>query len=102
MKKTIGLTAFLLVSLFAAAQSWIRINQLGYPTKGIKVAVWGSKKNSTATGFDLIDAVSGKTVFHGPAGKAFGAYGPFMQTYRLAFTAFNKPGRYYIKSGDAK
>lgn len=83
-------------------QSWIRINQLGYPTKGIKVAVWGSKENKTLSSFELVDVQSGKVVYTYQAGKAFGAYGPFIQTHRLQFTDFTKAGRYYLRAGDAK
>ena len=36
------------------------------------------------------------------AGKAFGAYGPFKQTYRLNFSSFKKPGRYYLQAGGVK
>ncbi|MGB5028854.1 MAG: glycoside hydrolase family 9 protein, partial [Chitinophagaceae bacterium] len=36
------------------------------------------------------------------AGKAFGAYGPFKQTYRLNFSHFKKPGRYYLLAGNVK
>jgi endoglucanase len=102
MKKAIVILFFSLLTDWVTAQPWIRINQLGYPTKGTKVAVWGSKQQETVSGFDIVDAVSGKTVFHGSAGKAFGAYGPFTRTYRLNFTAFHKSGRYYLKAGTAK
>ncbi|HVG40153.1 MAG TPA: glycoside hydrolase family 9 protein, partial [Chitinophagaceae bacterium] len=51
--------------------------------------------------FQLIDSATGKAVFTNNAGKAFGAYGPFTQTYRLNFSAFKKEGTYYLKSGTA-
>ena len=81
--------------------SWIRINQLGYTTKGIKVAVWCSKGNATVTSFDLIDSSTNKIVYSNIPGNGFGAYGPFKQTYRLNFSAFTKSGKYFIKAGDA-
>lgn len=92
----------LCTTIEAHEQSWIRINQLGYPTKGIKVAVWGSKENKTLSSFELVDAQSGKVVYTYQAGKAFGAYGPFAQTYRLQFTDFTKAGRYYLRAGDTR
>ena len=76
-----------------APQTWIRINQLGYLPAGKKVAVWCSKEAGTLQQFQLIDSATGKVVFTGTAGKAFGAYGPFTQTYRLNFSAL-QPGRY--------
>ena len=82
-----------------ATHSWIRINVLGYPPEGIKVAVWCSKQNSSLSTFQLIDAQSGQVVYES-AGKAFGSYGPFSQTYRLNFSSFTAPGRYYLKAND--
>lgn len=81
-------------------QSWIRINQLGYTPGGVKVAVWCSKEEATLTGWQLIDAATKKVVSSGKPGKAFGNYGPFKQTYRLNFSFFKKPGRYYLQAGN--
>lgn len=92
MKKWFWLFALLCGSALAQETAWIRINQLGYPAKGIKVAVWGSKENKTLSSFELVDAQSGKVVYTYQAGKAFGAYGPFAQTHRLQFTDFTKAG----------
>ncbi|MCF1713194.1 glycoside hydrolase family 9 protein [Flavihumibacter sp. RY-1] len=82
--------------------SWIRINQLGYLPQGTKAAVWGSKENMSISTFQLVDVSTGKKVFTGKAGTAFGAYGPFQQSYRLNFSAFKKPGRYYLEAGQAR
>lgn len=82
--------------------SWIRINQLGYTPNGNKVAVWCSKENSTLANFELIDARTKQIVFTANAGKQFGAYGPFIQTYRLNFSSFNKPGKYYLQAGNTQ
>lgn len=80
-------------------ESWIRINQLGYIPGGVKVAVWCSKDAKGISNWELVDAVSKKTVFTAKAGKAFGEYGPFRQTYRLNFSSYKKPGRYYLQAG---
>src|SRR5687768_12803906 len=80
-------------------QTWIRINQLGYTPAGKKVAVWGSKEDRKITTFQLFDSATGKVVYHGKSGKAFGAYGPFTQTYRLDFSGYKKPGTYFLKTG---
>ena len=82
--------------------AWIRINYLGYKPGGVKVAVWCSKGDQKLQSFKLVDAASNKTVFDGKAGKAFGAYGPFTQTYRLNFSPFKKAGKYYLQAGEAK
>ena len=81
--------------------SWIRINQLGYRPDGIKVAVWCSKQSVEVNSFQLFDASSAKVVHQGSSVKSFGAYGPFSQTYRIDFSRFSKPGRYYLRAGNA-
>ncbi|MBS1608060.1 MAG: glycoside hydrolase family 9 protein, partial [Bacteroidetes bacterium] len=82
--------------------AWIRINQLGYTPKGVKNAVWCSREQLIVTNWQLVDATSQKVVLNGKAGKAFGEYGPFKQTYRLSFSEFTKPGRYYLQAGETK
>lgn len=89
------------VSAKSQETSWIRINQLGYPTKGIKTAVWCSKKEKI-TNFELVDADTKKTVYKHAAGKAFGAYGPFTESYRLEFSSFVKPGKYFLRARSPK
>lgn len=83
-------------------QSWIRINLLGYKPNGVKVAVWCSKENQPITTFNIKDAATEKIVFTGKAGKAFGVYGPFSQTYRLNFSSLKKPGNYFIDAGGVR
>jgi len=83
-------------------QSWIRINQLGYTPDGVKVAVWCSKGRTEISNWQLIDAKTKKIAASGKVGNSFGEYGPFQQTYRLNFSSFKKPGRYYLQAGGAK
>ncbi len=84
------------------AEAWIRINQLGYLPEGIKVAVWGSKSQQTIESWQLVNAKTKKVVSTGKAGKAFGAYGPFVQSYRLDFSKFKTPGHYFLQAGATK
>ena len=93
---------FILAKKRAEEQAWVRINLLGYKTGNSKVAVWCSKENKEIKTFQLIDAGTKQFAFTGSAGKAFGAYGPFIQTYRLDFSKFTRPGRYYIQAGGTK
>jgi endoglucanase len=79
----------------------IRINLLGYKPASAKIAVWASKEPQIITNFRVVEVSSGKTVFEGKAGKPFGAYGPFAQTYRLDFSAFIHPGKYTLQAGEA-
>jgi endoglucanase len=82
--------------------AWIRINLLGYTPKGTKVAVWCSKEQSAVSSWQLMDAHSNKIAYSSKSGKAFGAYGPFTQTYRLNFSSFTKPGRYWLQVGNVR
>lgn len=82
--------------------SWIRINLLGYQPGGVKVAVWCSKGDQPSVTFQLVDAYSKRIVFSNSSGNPYGAYGPFTQTYRLDFSSFKKPGKYYLQSAGAK
>ncbi|MGF6846134.1 endoglucanase [Chitinophaga sp. W3I9] len=105
MKNVRLFAAYLLFLLCVAACShaqapaaWIRINQLGYLPGGVKVAVWGGKGSMQPRTFQLVSAVTGKVVFTAGTGTPFGAYGPFDQTYRLDFSAYSSPGKYYLKT----
>lgn len=82
--------------------SWIRINQLGYQPSGKKVAVWCIKGEDSFNNWILVDATSGKIAYSEKKGNPFGAYGPFKQTYRLNFSDFKTPGRYYLQAGGAR
>lgn len=82
--------------------SWIRINQLGYKPKGIKVAVWCTRGEKVSNKkWQLIDEKSGKAVFNATTGESFGEYGPFAETARLNFSSFSRPGKYFLKAGSA-
>ncbi|WP_346316846.1 glycoside hydrolase family 9 protein [Chitinophaga sp. YIM B06452] len=103
MKRCILLLIFLPLLIAAkkeTPEAYIRINQLGYLPSGVKAAVWGSLSPASLQSFQLIDSANGKAVFTAPAGKAFGGYGPFAQTYRLNFSSFSTPGIYYLKAGN--
>lgn len=93
---------FLLVSFRPEPRAWIRINLAGYKPEGIKVAVWGTKEEVTLSRFEVVDKSTGKVVYENKAGKAYGAYGPFVQTYRLDFSAFRKSGTYTLRAGGAE
>src|SRR5262245_41803685 len=102
MKKWMVAFSFLLLAFVErkdTVSAWIRINQLGYQPGGIKVAVWCSKESIGIQQFELVNALSKQVVLKAPAGKPFGAYGPFVQTYRLNFSGFQKPGKYFLRVG---
>lgn len=78
----------------------IRVNLLGYRPLSPKTAVWGSLTGQSTARFQLVDAETNQVVWQREAGQAFGPYGPFRQTYRLNFSAFRQPGRYYLRTDD--
>ena len=82
--------------------SWIHINQLGYQPNGVKVAVWCSTEDLGISSWELVDAASKKIVYYSKPGKAFGTYGPFKKTYRLNFSSYKKPGKYYLHAGKTR
>lgn len=97
------IVAFLFTSFKKnSTQAWIRINLLGYKPSSPKVAVWCAKEAETIRTFQLVDAATNNVVFTGNAGKSFGAYGPFVQTYRLNFSSFTKAGNYKLKVGETE
>src|SRR5256885_10159485 len=104
-KLAIALITFSFFSFFqkpVEEQSWIRIKLLGYKPNGIKVAVWCSKNEKAISEFQLVDSTTNKVAYKNPAGRSFGSYGPFTQTYRLNFSKFTQPGKYYLKAGNAR
>lgn len=80
------------------AQSWIRINLLGYQPTSVKVAIWASKTSVKPAQFELVNE-QGKVVYTSTKIKTFGAYGPFASTARLDFSEFQTPGRYLLRVG---
>ncbi len=93
-------------SLFFAAlfiecsgQSWIRINQLGYLPGSVKVAVFISTDQVKLSGFEVCDAVTDRTVFHGDVVLYSGEYWGMKSAARLNFSDLKEPGGYYIRIG---
>ena len=106
MRKIILFCLIGLFGLSAFAQNdtitVIRINQLGYTPNGVKVAVWGTKLSTIPKTWQLVNVNTKRIATSGSVGKNFGAYGPFKNTFRINFTKFNQPGKYYLQSGGAR
>ncbi|PID56318.1 MAG: cellulase [Ignavibacteriae bacterium] len=94
----------LLITLQIKAQdNWIRINQLGYKSHSIKVAVFLSfNPDISLKEFNLIDSGTNKVVFTSYKIKSFRNYGNFKNTFRLDFSEFVKEGSFYVKVGETK
>jgi endoglucanase len=95
----------IIISLISTAscsgqqESWIRINQLGYRTDDIKVAVLISKKTLNLKSFKIVDAATGEIAFTVKELTAAEPLKPFISCYRLKFTSFKKSGVYRIVAG---
>jgi endoglucanase len=79
------------------AQSWIRVNQLGYLPESQKVAVLVSKDEMNINSFTLHDALTEEEVWRSGSIRSFGAYAAFQSGSRLNFSGFKRPGAYYVQ-----
>ena len=82
--------------------AWIRINQLGYLEKDVKVAVLVGKQALSFESFELRDALTNDLVFKGKNIRKYGPWAAFSEGYRLGFSAFSTPGAYYLQVQDIK
>ncbi|MFO7527124.1 MAG: glycoside hydrolase family 9 protein [Ignavibacteriaceae bacterium] len=78
-------------------QSWIRINQLGYLTNSVKVAVLISKDDFYPDSFLIKDAYTESVIFNSGKLKSFADTWSFKSTFRLDFSELNTPGTYFIE-----
>lgn len=102
-KNLLFLLLFVLpLGLVFPQKSWIRVNQLGYLNKSVKVAVLVSKESIKPQSFELCDAMTGKTVWKSKNIKSYGPYGAFTNSFRLNFSDFKTDGAYFVKTGDVK
>lgn len=98
MKRLISIAALALATVQAFAGSWVRINQIGYLPSATKVAVFMSDEAVEVTGFELVDAFTGETVWRSEAVRPTGSLGRMKVTYRLDFSALQTRGAYYVKA----
>ena len=96
MKRLILFLSFCVAFLSMFADSWVRINQLGYIPKTSKVAVYLSEEATEVSSFQLVDVFTGKVVYTSKAVKPMGALGGMKATYRLNFSDFTRQGTYRI------
>ena len=92
--KILSLSLVLLsISCFGLAQqSWIRINQVGYQPKSVKVAVLGSKEEIHSSAFEVRDFLTDEVVFQSQQVKSSGSYACFKSTWRLDFSDLEETG----------
>lgn len=101
MKRIILTLLATLFVLTLGAQSWVRVNQVGYLPDDIKVAVLISTEK-VAGDFEVCDAITDEVVFTGKGVKWDGSKWAMSSAYRLNFSTLKNPGGYYIKTKNAK
>ena len=123
LRQGLFVLAGMFISVTLSAQTWVRINQVGYLPKDIKVAVLISSEKvlpdfsfnrnrgqppvlasalQVAPDFSLIDAKTGKAVFSGKGKAADAAYWGFTSAYRLDFSSVQAEGTYYVEAAGVK
>lgn len=86
----------------AGAQSWVRINQLGYLPNSVKVAIYISQNPGGGPDFTVCEALTDKVVFKGKAALYDGAVWGMASAARLDFSGLTTPGGYYISYEDTR
>jgi peptidoglycan/xylan/chitin deacetylase (PgdA/CDA1 family) len=97
MKRTaLSITLLFIILWPAGAQSWIRINQLGYLPNTVKVAVFISQNPGAGPDFTVCDALTDRVVYKGKAALYDGSVWGMASAARLDFSGLTAPGGYYI------
>lgn len=98
----IFIISILIANTMFSQIAWIRINQLGYQKKAIKVAVFLSLEKVSITEFKVIEVETEKIIYTNSSIEEYGEYGNFSSSFRLNFSNVTQKGWYYIKTGDIK
>jgi hypothetical protein len=94
-----------LIPCFSTAQSWIRINQIGYTTEATKVAIWMTQDNESKEPikkFEICDALTELPVFEGKKVKNYNEYAAFKASARLDFSELRQSGQYFVRVGKTR
>ncbi len=96
MARRLFLLAAALVALLPLhAQTWIRINQVGYRPGDVKVAVLIST-GETGGAFEVRDAMTGETVLKSQGRATDPSKWALKSAWRLDFTSLDAPGSYFV------
>jgi len=92
--------ALLLLSCQNKNDEWIRINQLGYRTNDIKIAVFIGLGNEDLKSFRVAEAQSGQIILEKNEIVRAEPLAPFKTCYRLDFSELIEGGTYRIEAGN--
>jgi endoglucanase len=102
MKNILFILLMILLSSVACRKekdAWIRINQLGYRTPDIKVAVLISTKDLHINSFKIINVTSGEVAMAFNNVVKTVSLDQFTDCYRLNFSDLTKAGTYRLEAG---
>ena len=83
------------------SRTFVRVNQLGFRTRGPKVAVAFSSEPVRGR-FAVVGAESGRVAFEGEVRTVAGGWGRFGHHAELDFSALRSPGHYFLRLGAAE
>ena len=95
---TIATFLLLFTTLFSSATAVIRINQLGYQPKSVKVAVFLSSEKIDIKAFTVCQALTGKVVFTGETIPKTAENWGMKAAFRLDFSKLETSGGYFIQA----
>jgi len=102
-EKRILFTLLSFILTFATGPLWaddavhLRVNQIGYHTKGTKTVIAFSNKSIEGK-FSIVEVTSGEAAFSGAIAKSDAlGWGTFAHHFRIDFTKLTKPGRYRVR-----
>jgi Glycosyl hydrolase family 9./N-terminal ig-like domain of cellulase. len=85
----------------AHAQTYLRVNQVGYETTAPKIAIAFSK-DALPEQFTIKEGLSEATVFTGKLTPVSGEWGEFSHHAEINLTSFSTQGRFFIQVGAAR
>ncbi|MDD2293114.1 MAG: glycoside hydrolase family 9 protein [Bacteroidales bacterium] len=101
MKRIFLLAVSSLLALSLNAQTWVRVNQVGYLPNDKKVAVLISLDETNAA-FEVCNALTDKVVYKGTGTKFDPSKWAMKSAYRMDFSSVTLDGGYYIKSNGVR
>ncbi|MGZ8846959.1 MAG: cellulase N-terminal Ig-like domain-containing protein, partial [Pyrinomonadaceae bacterium] len=90
-----------LVQAQTSRQIFIRVNQLGYRPTDAKSAIALSTE-TIPDKFSVVNAATGQSAFEGMTKAIAGRWGQFGFHAEIDFSAFRKPGKYFVRIGGAE
>lgn len=88
-------------AITAEANTYVRINQLGFEPTGSKIAVAFSSE-LLPDHFEIRVAKTSKVVFNGKVKQVSGRWGEFDHHVELNFSSFTRQGQFFVEIGSAK